>query len=109
MADDGKTKPEPLTPPEPPKEEPVPSTTTTTPVLEKPKAPEGLTPEDFTPVDGPVTDFTVTVAEGERAVEAAELAYFHGTRQGTQAHVDAELALEQARANLRVARRARRY
>lgn len=63
----------------------------------------------FYPVDGPVTDSTITVAEGEKAVEKAEFAFFHGTRQGTEAHLAAKQALEEARANLRVARKNRRY
>lgn len=83
-------------PPEPPKEEPVP-----TPVEQ--------IEQTFYSVDGPVTDPNVTVLEGTRAVEAAEMRFFHGTRQGTPAHEAAKQALDEARANLRLARRHRRF
>lgn len=106
-ADDPKAKPEdasamlPPPPPEPPKEEPVATATAEVETDEEEPV--------FYPTDGPVTDSTITVAEGELAVEDAEFRFFTGTRQGTEAHEAAKQKLEEARANLRVARRARRY
>lgn len=118
MADDDRPKgQQPPPPPEPPKEAPVATTTAPAPAgaateienLNAPKEGEEVNLEDVVLFGGPVTDTKLSVAEAEAAVEDAEMRFFHGTRQGTEAHVNAERKLEEARANLRLARQMRRY